>query len=179
MQVLARLLQAGGALHEGPSEAGYQIFFTTNGSDVAHTGIVSRVGVSTVYTIEGNTSTGKGVVPNGGGVCEKSYPINDKSIIGYGMPDWTLVPDDKTEDDDIMMSKDDFRALFGELRRELQDNDAEPYSEAARKWAKDTGLVEGNGKTIGGEPNYMWQDFLTREQFVTVLYRFAVKMGKA
>ena len=32
---------------------------------------------------------------------------------------------------------------------------------------------------INGEPNYMWADVLTREQFVTVLYRFAKLMGRA
>lgn len=173
--------KAAGRFTKGRPEAGYQIFFTTNGSNVAHTGIVSRVGVSTVYTIEGNTSTGRGVIANGGGVCEKSYPINDKSIIGYGMPDWSILPDDdisNTEDDEDM-TKDDFRTMFTEIRKELQDNDAGGYSKAARDWAKNNGLVEGNGTTIGDEPNYMWQDFLTREQFVTVLYRFAKKIGKA
>lgn len=30
-----------------------------------------------------------------------------------------------------------------------------------------------------GEPNYMWQDFLTREQFATVLLRYAKVLGIA
>lgn len=33
-----------------------------------HTGLVVKVTKSTVYTIEGNTSSAKGVVPNGGSV---------------------------------------------------------------------------------------------------------------
>ena len=38
----------------------------------------------------------------------------------------------------------------------------------------------GEGGTLeDGEPNYMWQDMLTREQFVTVLYRFAKLAGLA
>ena len=67
--------------------------------------------------------------------------------------------------------------LWGEMRRELQDNDSSKYSEEARAWATSTGLIAGNGEVINGEPNYMWADILTREQFVTVLYRFAKKMG--
>lgn len=63
------------------------------------------------------------------------------------------------------------------LSKELQDNDSSKYSEEARAWATSTGLIAGNGEVIDGEPNYMWADILTREQFVTVLYRFAKKMG--
>ena len=29
------------------------------------------------------------------------------------------------------------------------------------------------------KPNYMWQDFLTREQFATVLFRYAKALGIA
>ena len=48
---------------------------------------------------------------------------------------------------------------------------------AERQWALDMGLITGNGTVINGEPNYMWQDLVTREQFVTVLYRLAQIMG--
>lgn len=81
------------------------------------------------------------------------------------------------EDDDMDVAR--FSELFREMRKDLQDNDSGQYSEAARKWAVETGLIAGNGTTINGEPNCMWQDFLTREQLVTVLYRFAQMMGKA
>ena len=53
------------------------------------------------------------------------------------------------------------------MRKELQDNDSSAYSKAAREWATSTGLIAGNGTQINGEPNYMWADILTREQFVT------------
>ena len=72
-----------------------------------------------------------------------------------------------------------FKELWDEMRKELQDNDCNTYSEEARAWATSTGLIAGNGTEINGEPNYMWADILTREQFVTVLYRFAKKMGMA
>ena len=83
------------------------------------------------------------------------------------------------EDDEEMMSNERFAELFNEFRKGLQDNDSGAYSEQARQWATSVGLIAGNGTTINGEPNCMWQDFLTREQFVTVLYRFAQMMGKA
>lgn len=81
----------------------------------------------------------------------------------------------KEEDDDMDVAR--FKELWGEMRKELQDNDSGEYSKEARAWATSTGLIAGNGTEINGEPNYMWADILTREQFVTVLYRFAKKMG--
>lgn len=83
----------------------------------------------------------------------------------------------KEEDEDMDVAK--FTALMREYRGTLQDNDSGKYSEEARKWALETKLIQGNGKDIDGEPNGMWEDFLTREQLVTVLYRFAKMMGKA
>lgn len=80
------------------------------------------------------------------------------------------------EDDDMDVNR--FKELWGEMRKELQDNDSSAYSKEAREWATSTGLIAGNGTTINGEPNCMWGDVLTREQFVTVLYRFAQMMGK-
>lgn len=71
------------------------------------------------------------------------------------------------------------KVLFTELRGELQDNDCGTWSEEARQWAIDNGILVGNGTTVEGEPNYMWADFLTREQLVMVLFRFAQLMGKA
>lgn len=66
----------------------------------------------------------------------------------------------------------DFAELFAELRKALQNNKCSEYSLAARNWAISNGLIVGNGTLKNGEPNYMWQDFITREQMVTVLHRF-------
>ena len=73
-------------------EPGDQIFFK-NAVRICHTGIVTRVTSSKVYTIEGNTSGASGVIANGGGVCEKSYDLSYSGIAGYGRPDWSLVED--------------------------------------------------------------------------------------
>lgn len=78
------------------------------------------------------------------------------------------------EETDMDLNK--FKELWHEMRKELQDNDSSQYSAEAREWAVANGLIAGNNSA---EFNGMWQDMLTREQFVTVLYRFAQLMGKA
>jgi len=71
-------------------EVGDQIFFK-NEKRIYHTGWVEKVEGGRVYTIEGNTSNGAEIVPNGGAVCRKSYPLNHSGIAGYGRPRWELV----------------------------------------------------------------------------------------
>jgi hypothetical protein len=62
------------------------VIFFKNSERICHTGLVVGVTDSIVHTIEGNTSAGKEVIPNGGAVCEKSYVINNSRIAGYGRP---------------------------------------------------------------------------------------------
>ena len=77
------------------------------------------------------------------------------------------------EEDDMTVER--FTELWHEMRNSLQDNDASTYSNEARQWAIGTGLIKGGTE---GTPTYMWEDMMTREQFVTVLYRFAQMIGK-
>jgi len=77
------------------------------------------------------------------------------------------------EDDDMDVTR--FKELWTQMREELQDNDAGEYSKEARQWAVDNGIIHGGDTT---QFNGMWQDMLTREQMVTVLYRFAQVIGK-
>jgi len=51
-----------------------------------HIGLVESVNGNTVHTIEGNTSAGKGVADNGGGVARKSYSLTNGRILGFGHP---------------------------------------------------------------------------------------------
>ena len=78
------------------------------------------------------------------------------------------------EDD---MDKETFTELFREMRKDLQDNDCSDWSEAARQWAVNNSIVQGGAPLPDGSANFMWQDMMTREQLVTVLYRFAQKLG--
>ena len=70
---------------------GDQIFFkgyvsSERQNRIKHTGIVTKVTPTRVYTVEGNTSSAAGVVANGGCVRCKSYLRNDPAIAGYGRP---------------------------------------------------------------------------------------------
>lgn len=94
-----------------------------------------------------------------------------------GNEQWEKFKERIAKEDNDDMTKERFKELYDEMRRDLQDNDCGKYSEEARAWAIETGLVLGGGELENGEPNYMWQDGMTREQFVTVLFRFAQKMG--
>lgn len=64
-------------------ESGDLIFFW-NGSRISHIGIVLYCEGGTVYTIEGNTSSGSGLDSNGGGVYFKNYSLTSTYIHGYG-----------------------------------------------------------------------------------------------
>lgn len=115
-----------------------------------------------MYTIEGNTSSAAGVVENGGCVQDKSYPLTYSKIGGYGRPDFSIVPE---EDNDMDQTKfnEMFVAAMAEYRKQLRDNDSGDWSQKAREWAVSVGLFAGNGTLDNGEPNMMWEDFLTRE----------------
>lgn len=75
--------------HTTPA-VGDQIFFK-NSQRICHTGIVYAVTDEMVFTIEGNTSNGSSVVPNGGAVCKKSYAKSNSRIAGYGRPAYDKV----------------------------------------------------------------------------------------
>ena len=57
-------------------QVGDIVIFWKNGA-YAHTGLVIAVSGNTFITIEGNTSGASSVVPNGGGVCQKTYNLKD------------------------------------------------------------------------------------------------------
>ena len=82
---------------------------------------------------------------------------------------------EKEEDED--MTLDAFKKLMAQYRAELQDNDAGKWSETARNWAIENGMIAGGGNDANGNPNYMYGDFLTREQAVMLFYRFAKMCG--
>lgn len=159
-----------------------QIFFKDSGGSPYHTGIVERVSGNRVFTIEGNTTSSDGVVADGGCVVGKSYALTDSRIAGYGRPRWELAPAEEPAAPEKLsnakqqsgsMTLEEFKSLWREMRKELQDNDASDYSAEARDWAVQTGLVQGGSSR---EFNGMWEDLLTREQMVTLLYRIA-QMG--
>jgi len=89
----AQLYKNKNAYYKKNPQVGDQIFFN-NGTRICHTGLVYKVSSDTVYTVEGNTNAGNTLVPNGGGVAKKSYPLTYERIDGYGRPKYdTEIPD--------------------------------------------------------------------------------------
>lgn len=167
-----------GRFYTSKPQSGDQIFFYGNTTDVwQHTGLVEKVDSSKVYTIEGNTTGSSGVIYNGGGVARKSYALNYSRIAGYGRPDWSIA--EKEDDDDMTQEKfnEMFAVAMTSYRKSLQDNDSGSWSDADKEWAINQGLMKGSGTTSDGEPNYMWEDFLTREQSAALFHRFAESRG--
>ena len=175
----ANYYKAVGRFHTSDPQPGDQIFFTS-GDGMGHTGLVEKVEGGRVYTIEGNTSSAAGVVANGGCVRDKSYSLTYAKIGGYGRPDWSLI---KEEEEMAEFTQDKFNEMFkvamAAYRAELQDNDCGNYSEEGRRFVIERGLMVGGSPLADGSANYMWQDFLTREQFATVLFRAAQTFGLA
>lgn len=161
--------QEGRFVEEGP-RPGDQIFFGS-GSSWWHTGIVLDVHDGQVYTIEGNTTSANGVVPNGGCVAVKRYSLTYRNIKGYGRPNYSIV-----EEVQDMPEPNEIKQGIREYREELQDNDSSSWSQEAREWAVASGLFAGDGSA---DPNYMWEDFLTREQAAVLFYRVAKMAGIA
>lgn len=134
-----------------------------------HVGIVEQVVGNTITVIEGN---------KGEAVARRTLSVNGRYIRGYCLPDYTR----KVEEDEDM-DQNTFNKMFAtamdNYMKSLQDNDAGDWSEKARKWAEENNLISGNGKTIDGEPNMMWESPVTREQFSLMLMRFAENNGLA
>lgn len=82
-----------GRFHTDNPKPGDQIFFWDAAkTQAAHTGMVTDVDDTYVYTIEGNTSGAVGVVANGGGVFNKRYELACDRIYGYGSPKYDEEP---------------------------------------------------------------------------------------
>ena len=89
--------------------------------------------------------------------------------------------DDNNDDggnDDNMTPEEFYQAwteAWKEFRKTLQDNDSHEWSQDAREWAIDNGIVLGAGQDADGRDIYSWEDLVTREQMVVFLYRFFKK----
>jgi len=85
------------------------------------------------------------------------------------------------QEDDDDMTQDKFNEMFktamSAYRQDLRDNDSGSWSKEAREYAVSSGLFAGSGTTPDGQPNFMWEDLLTREQCAQLFYRFAQQHG--
>ena len=83
-------------------KVGDVVIFWRNGT-FAHTGIVTAVSGDRFETIEGNTSGASGIIPNGGGVCKKSYYNSRLPGTKFCRPEYSLL--EKGEDTSGSLSK--------------------------------------------------------------------------
>ncbi len=141
-----------------------------------HTGIVEKVNAATITAIEGNTSPNSaGSQDNGGGVYRRE---RSKSLVrAYIRPFITYAFEEETMDQATFNKM--FRNAMDSYRKELRDNDCGSWSQDAREFAISSGLFAGSGTAPDGQPNYMWEDLLTREQVAQLFYRFAQRNGLA
>lgn len=73
------------AFHRTNPRIGDQIFFSYSPGEYSHTGIVVDVNGNTITTVEGNTSDSVG---------RRTYETSNRSIAGYGTPNWELAVED-------------------------------------------------------------------------------------
>lgn len=87
---------------------------------------------------------------------------------------------DTIEKEEEELTKEEFKRMFREAmieyRNELQDNDTEygDKSKPAREFCIKNKIF--NGDRIE-DPNFMWEDFLTREQAAILFYNAARRLG--
>lgn len=77
-----------------------------------HTGLVINVDKVCVYTVEGNTTNKNGIYPNGGGVYDKSYKLNNEYILGYGRPLYEKI-NENPQNSEINDEKNKNNVIFG------------------------------------------------------------------
>ena len=160
----ARYYKNAGRFYTSNPEPGDQIFFGLRG-DEEHTGIVEAVDYSYVYTIEGNSNNQ---------VERRKYTLNNSYIAGYGRPRFYEKPVEEPkpiEEDEEEMTQEKFNEMMAAwLESQANRTTNADWSAAARKWAEDNGYIQGDDKN-----RKMYKKFLTREEFVTVLYRILGK----
>lgn len=67
------------------------VVYFKNSERIHHKGLVIKSLGDEFETIEGNTSSGAEVIPNGGGVYRKRYSIKNGAVAGFGRPDYSIV----------------------------------------------------------------------------------------
>lgn len=75
--------------HYSTPKVGDIVMFYSSSQGYYHTGLVISVSGSQFTTIEGNTSGGSGIDPNGGGVFQKNRSVNSGTL--FARPDYSIV----------------------------------------------------------------------------------------
>lgn len=141
---------------EGYEPKAGDIIYFADSAGPRHVGLVTRVAPSRVYTVEGNTSAGTSLVPNGGAVAEKNYSKGYSRILGYGSPEYIVEEEMKYED---------FVEFMKRYEAERAEEAPAEWSKEAREWAEKNGIIKGDGESL------KYRAPLTREEYVVMEYR--------
>lgn len=129
------------------------IYDFPGGAATDHTGIIEGFDGRYVTAIEGNTSTGND--SNGGEVMRRKRSLD--VVVGAWRPEYE-------EDDD--MTQEQFSKMMDTWLAQLAKQDPSDWSQDARAWAEETGLIKGDA-----EGNKQYKGFVTREQLVVFMQR--------
>jgi hypothetical protein len=136
-------------------ELGDEIIFGTSPTSATHVGAVRDIDKNYVYTTEGNTSAGVAVIPNGGGVYNKQYLLNNQKILGYIRPNW---PQDKKIEGDVLdMTEKELTKLIDTRVAALAPvkfstiKNIPTWGKASVEKCMKNGIVQGTGKVINGD----------------------------
>lgn len=89
-----------GLWYKDKPQPGDQVYFYNNKlNEICHTGLIYKVDNNNIYTIEGNTSSAQGVIPNGGCVAKKQYSKNYNRIAGYGRPPYPYEEEEEMKEE--------------------------------------------------------------------------------
>lgn len=89
---------------------------------------------------------------------------------------WLIDAREYNKEADVV-TYEQWKGYMDQYRNELRDNDCGQWSEKAREFAVRQGIFSGGNPGPDGQPNYMWEDLLTREQAAQLLYAFAQRFG--
>jgi len=139
------------------------LFNFSGGTSPTHVGLCESVTDSTITTIDGNTGTSNEA--NGGAVMRRTRNLS--YVVAAVRPQYTEdSATTTTTEDDEDMTQDTFNSMMDTYLTNLKVEDPSDWSEEARTWAIDQGLIKGDG-----EGNYMWKASVTREALAQIMYR--------
>ena len=144
-----------GRFFTGTPQSADQIFFG-DAKSTWHTGLVVKVEGGYVHTIEGNAGN-----PSAVRACR--YAVGSKTIKGYGRPDWSLVPEEKEDNE---MDYEKWKECMDRYRQELRADHDQCWAEEELDAAVAAGITDGK------RPH----DLVTREEAAIMAVRS--RLGK-
>lgn len=144
-------------LYANPQRGDIVIFYRKG--KFAHTGLVTKVEGDKFYTIEGNTSSGSEIIPNGGAVCAKSYYNSQLPGTKFCRPDYSIVTSILTSNTTSNSSNPSSNPAYAAWVGSCTANGTDVFSGAtgASKLATYPKLNKGNLVDIIGETGSRYQ----------------------